>query len=184
MRKSRSIVLIPIVALLLAACGSSAKKPSTHASGKTPTTGGTSSTPSSSKLTVTTASIKPYGSVLVAGDGHALYVFAPDKAKKVTCTSACATVWPPLKLASGAKPTAGSQVKSSLLGSDPNPGGGRVVTYNGWPLYGYVTDTKPDVAHGEGVNSSGGYWYLISPSGKVITTKGSSGTSTSGGAYG
>ncbi len=174
-------VLVPLVALSVAACGSSSNKSQTH-------TGNTSTVATSSsgkgKLTITTATIKPYGSVLVASNGHALYIFAPDKAKQVTCTSACATIWPPVKLPAGAKPAAGGQVKTSLLGSDPNPSGGRVVTYNGWPLYLYVTDTAPGSAKGEGINSSGGYWYLISPAGKVIMSKSSSGTSTSGGGYG
>jgi predicted lipoprotein with Yx(FWY)xxD motif len=85
--------------------------------------------------------------------------------------SACATIWPPAKLPSGAKATASGQVKSSLLGSDPNPSGGRVVTYNGWPLYTYVTDTAPGVANGQGINSAGGLWYVIAPSGKVIKSK-------------
>jgi predicted lipoprotein with Yx(FWY)xxD motif len=183
-RKHTLLAVVPIVALIAAACGSSSKKPSTHASSKPPTTGASSTSSSSGNPTIKTATIKPYGQVLVASNGHALYVFAPDKAKKVTCTSACATIWPPVKLASGAKPTAGGQVKSSLLGSDPNPGGGRVVTYNGWPLYTYVTDTTAGVAHGQGIKSSGGYWHLMAPSGKPIMSKGSSGTSTSGGPYG
>lgn len=179
------MVVVPLVALLVVACGSSAKKTKTHGSGTTPTTAASGSSSSSGKLTVTTATIKPYGTVLVAQNGHALYIYAPDKAQKVRCVSACATIWPPLKLPSGAKPAAGGQVKSSLLGSDPNPGGGRVVTYKGWPLYLYVTDSTPHVAKGEGIFSAGGRWYLMSPTGKPITSKSSSGTSTSsGGAYG
>lgn len=175
MRKSMLMAVVPIAALLAAACGSSSKTTSTHA--KSPPS--TSSTPSSSSGagTVSTRTIKPYGPVLVNSAGHTLYVFAPDKAKKVTCVSACATIWPPAKLASGAKPAASGQVKASLLGSDPDPSGGRVVTYNGWPLYTYVTDSAPGVAHGEALKSAGGLWYVISPSGKVIKSKKSSSSS-------
>ncbi len=181
-RKSMLMALIPIAALLASACGSSSNTTTTHA--KSPaSTGTTSSSASSAGTTITTKTIKPYGAVLVNSAGHTLYVFAPDKAKKVTCVSSCASVWPPAKLSSGTKASASGQVKSSLLGSDPNPGGGRVVTYNGWPLYTYVTDTAPGVAHGQALNSSGGLWYVISPSGKVIKSKGSS-SSSSGSAYG
>lgn len=180
MRKSMLMVLVPIAAVLAAACGSSSNTTTTHA--KTPTsTGSTSSSSSSGGVTITTKTIKPYGAVLVNSSGHTLYVFAPDKAKKVTCVSACATIWPPAKLSSGTKASGSGQVKSSLLGSDPNPSGGRVVTYNGWPLYTYVTDTAPGVVHGEGLNSSGGLWYVISPSGTVIKSKKSSSSSS---AYG
>ncbi|MGN6168712.1 MAG: COG4315 family predicted lipoprotein [Solirubrobacteraceae bacterium] len=173
MRKSMLTALVPIVALLAAACGSSSHTTTTHANSPT-STGSTSNSSASGGVTITTKTIKPYGPVLVASNGHTLYVFAPDKAKKVTCVGACATIWPPAKLASGTKASASGQVKSSLLGSDPDPSGGRVVTYNGWPLYTYVADTAPGVAHGQGLNLSGGLWYVISPSGKVIKSKGSS----------
>ena len=121
-------------------------------------------------MTITTKRIKPFGAVLVNSSGHTLYVFAPDKAKKVTCVSACASIWPAAKLSSGTKASGSGQVKSSLLGSQiPILGG--VLTYNGWPLYTYVADTAPGAAHGEAINSSGGLWYVISPSGKVIKSK-------------
>jgi predicted lipoprotein with Yx(FWY)xxD motif len=177
-RKSMLMAVLPILALLAAACGSSSHTTTTHAKSSTSASSGSSS---SSGVTISTRTIKPYGAVLVNGVGRTLYVFAPDKAKKVTCVSACATIWPPAKLPAGAKATASGQVKSSLLGSDPDPSGGRVVTYNGWPLYTYVTDTAPGVAHGEGIKSAGGLWYVISPSGTVIKSKKSSSSSSSSG---
>ena len=177
MRKSMLTAVGPMVALLATACGSSSHTTTTHAKSST-SAGSTSSSSSSGGVTISTKTIKPYGAVLVNGAGHTLYIFAPDKAKKVTCVSACATIWPPAKLPPGAKATPSGQVKSSLLGSDPNPSGGRVVTYNSWPLYTYVTDTAPGVAHGQGINSAGGLWYVISPSGKVIKSKKSSSSSS------
>ena len=62
-------------------------------------------------------------------------------------------------------------VKQSLLGSDPDPAGGRVVTYAGWPLYTFVSDTAPGSATGQGLNINGGPWYVLSPSGQVIFRK-------------
>lgn len=175
MRKSMLTAVVPIAALLAAACGSS--------SGKTTTTHTAAASASSKALTISTRTIKPYGAVLVNSAGRTLYVFAPDKAKKVTCLSSCAAIWPPFKLPSGAKASASGQVKASLLSSDPDPSGGRVVTYNGWPLYTYVTDTAPGVAHGEGIKSAGGLWYVMSPSGTVIKSKKSSSSSSSGYKY-
>lgn len=110
--------------------------------------------------------------VLVDSSGYPLYVFAPDNGKKVTCTGACAAVWPPLKLPSGSEPSAGSGVDAHLLGSDPDPAGGSVITYNGWPLYTYTTDLKlgmgSTVAEGEGLDLNGGYWYVMRANGSPI----------------
>ena len=134
----------------------------------------TSATPTSARATVvriSTRKLPKLGVVLVNGQGRTLYMFVPDKRTKVTCVGKCAAVWPPVKLPSGAKAVAGGQVKQSLLGSDRNPSGGRVVTYNGWPLYTYVSDTAAGQARGQALNLNGGYWYVLAPSGKVIRIK-------------
>jgi len=121
--------------------------------------------------TVQTKKIAGLGTVLVNSKGLTLYMFKPDKQKRVTCKGTCAAVWPPLKLKAGQKPTAGGAAKKSLLGSDKNPSGGRVVTYNHWPLYRYVADSKPGQATGQALNLNGGLWYVLSPAGKVIKKK-------------
>jgi predicted lipoprotein with Yx(FWY)xxD motif len=118
---------------------------------------------------ISSGTLARLGPALVDSHGRTLYVFAPDKSNKVTCVSTCAAIWPPAFLPSGKKPVAASPVKQSLLGSDPDPAGGRVITYAGWPLYTYVTDTAPGQATGQALNLNGGPWYVISPAGKVIT---------------
>jgi predicted lipoprotein with Yx(FWY)xxD motif len=115
--------------------------------------------------------------VLVNGQGKVLYIFVPDNAKKVTCTGGCAAVWPPLKL-SGSKPVPSGPVEASKLGSAPNPSGGKVVTYAGWPLYTYVADTGPGMATGQAKNLNGGLWYVIDPAGTVIKKKPTSSSSS------
>jgi len=120
---------------------------------------------------ISSSTIAGLGPVLVNAQGHTLYIFARDKAKKVTCVSSCEVVWPPATLPSGRKPVAAGPVKQSLLGSDPNPASGQVITYAGWPLYTYVTDTAAGQASGQALNLNGGLWYVISPTGKVITKK-------------
>lgn len=119
--------------------------------------------------------------MLVNAQGRTLYVFIPDSAKKVTCVGACATVWPPLAIGAGEKAAASGGVKASLVSSDPNPSGGRVVTYAGWPLYLYVADPNPGTDKGQGISSSGGLWYVIAPSGTVVKGKAGSTTTHSGG---
>jgi predicted lipoprotein with Yx(FWY)xxD motif len=129
-----------------------------------PAAGGTSG----AKVTVTTRSLPEVGTVLVTGKGYALYMFVPDRRRAVTCTDVCAGTWPPLMLPSGATLAAGPGVKAALLGSDPAPGGGRVVTYNGWPLYTYTGDVDPGQATGQAIDLNGGPWYVLRPSGAPL----------------
>ena len=121
--------------------------------------------------TVKTRKINKLGVVLVNSRGLTLYMFKPDHQKRVTCKGSCAVAWPPLKLKQGLRPTAGGAAKQKLLGSDKNPSGGRVVTYNRWPLYTYIADSKPGQARGQATDLNGGFWYVLSPSGKIITKK-------------
>jgi predicted lipoprotein with Yx(FWY)xxD motif len=169
--------MIPL-GLLATACGSSSNSP---APSSQPSSSSGSS--SSGSAAIKTGKVSGLGTVLVDGKGHTLYVFAPDQAKKVTCTGSCASVWPPLKVASGQKPTLSGGVKASLVSSAPNPSGGSVVTYNGWPLYDYAADAAAGTASGQALNSSGGLWYVITPGGQVIKKKGGAGSSTNGTGY-
>jgi predicted lipoprotein with Yx(FWY)xxD motif len=123
-------------------------------------------------------SVSGVGTVLVDSAGRTLYVFSRDKRAKVTCTSSCETYWPPL-VADGSV-TAGSGVKKSLLGKIKAPNGKEVVTYNHWPLYTYVGDTKSGVATGEDANTFGGMWHAIHPSGSIAQKQSSGG---GGGGY-
>ena len=122
-------------------------------------------------VTVKTARVKGLGTILVNNKGFTLYMFVPDKQKRVTCKGSCALIWPPLKVKAGSKPTAGGLARRRLLGTVKNPSGGLVATYNHWPLYTYITDRKPGQATGQAINNSGGLWYVLSPAGKVIKTK-------------
>jgi len=120
---------------------------------------------------ISTRKLPKLGTVLVNSKGRTLYMFVRDKRKKVTCVGSCAAAWPPVKLPKGAKAVAVGKVKAVLLGSDKNPAGGRVVTYDKWPLYTYIGDTAPGQARGQALNLNGGLWYVLNPAGKVIKTK-------------
>jgi predicted lipoprotein with Yx(FWY)xxD motif len=110
--------------------------------------------------------------ILVDSSGYPLYVFAPDKRQRVTCTGSCAVRWPPLRLATGATPSAGPGINASLLGSAEDSDGGRVVTYDDWPLYTYTTDRKlglkSAIATGAGLDLDGGNWYVIRTDGQPV----------------
>jgi hypothetical protein len=64
-----------------------------------------------------------------------------------------------------------------MISTAANPSGGSIVTYHGWPLHTYASDSGPGSASGQGIM---GKWWVISPSGTPITKKASSG----GGGYG
>jgi predicted lipoprotein with Yx(FWY)xxD motif len=159
--------LTAVLAAVLAGCGSS----STTTAKTSSTTSAPAPTSSTAAVTVSTASLAGLGEALVNSQGHTLYAFMPDKHARVTCVSTCAQLWPPLKLPSGAKATAAGGVNSALLSSVPDPEGGRVVTYAGWPLYTYVSDTEAGQANGQGLETSGGLWYVLGPAGNVIMKK-------------
>jgi predicted lipoprotein with Yx(FWY)xxD motif len=130
----------------------------------------TATTPARKSVSLAVRTLPTVGAVLVNAEGHTLYTFAPDNHSKVTCVSSCATLWPPLKLASGETAAGPAQLKASLLGSDPDPEGSSVVTYAGWPLYTYAADSAAGEDNGQAIEADGGRWYVIAPSGKVITT--------------
>jgi predicted lipoprotein with Yx(FWY)xxD motif len=119
-------------------------------------------------VVITTRRLPKLGTVLVDGKGRTLYMFIPDKRRRVTCTGTCAAIWPPVKLATGQKVVAEGKAKGHLLAHDRDPAGGIVVTYNRWPLYTYVGDNAAGQAKGQALNLNGGLWYVIAPSGKVI----------------
>ena len=98
--------------------------------------------------------------ILVAGNGHVLYLFTPDDATG-TNTCNCPQQWPPLTTKSGA-PKAQGAAKQGLLGVSNGQ-----VTYNGHPLYFYYLDSKPDQPNGQGVNE---VWYVVTVSGNACTS--------------
>jgi len=167
MIRSRSIGLlaavgaVSLVALAVAACGSSNDNPQTA----------TAKPASGSSATVSVANTG-LGKVLVDSHGMTLYLFQQDSGTKSTCSGACATEWPPLR-ASG-KPTVGGGVKKSLIGTTPRSDGKPQVTYDGHPLYGFQADSKPGDTNGQGVDAFGAPWYVLSATGNAITTASSS----------
>jgi predicted lipoprotein with Yx(FWY)xxD motif len=108
------------------------------------------------------------GKVLVAANGHALYLFTADRGKKSTCYGHCAGYWPPLF---AAKPTVGAGLKASLLGTTKRKDGKLQVTYAGHPLYFFAQDKKAGQVNGQGFVHFGGSWWVVSAAGKKITTK-------------
>ena len=57
-----------------------------------------------------------------------------------------------------------------MLATNKRTDGSTQVVYNGHPLYYYVSDTSAGDTTGQGVNNSGGLWWLVAPSGAAITS--------------
>jgi predicted lipoprotein with Yx(FWY)xxD motif len=171
-----------VAVLLLAGCSSGANNAATATSTTTTAVATTTTTAASTTTTssgpapvyqVKTGVVNGLGTVLVNGLGFTLYVFAPDmQSGKSTCYAECAKAWPPLVLPSGVtQAPAGSGVKQALLGTTVRTDGTVQVTYNKWPLYGWVVDSTPGQATGQAINNLGGLWYVITPEGQIITKK-------------
>ena len=171
----------------VAACGSSSPS-GTAGSGSSGTPAGTA-TPAA--VTISAKSVPGVGTVLVNGQGRTLYMLTSEKGGKITCTddNGCTKVWPDTELPKGmTAATAGSGIQASLLGTVKDASGSLYVTYDHWPLYTFSGDAGTGVAHGQGITSFGGTWYVLNTSGTPVTSgqsqPGSSPSASGGGGYG
>ena len=166
--KSLSLLLataaIALVALVVAGCGGGDEQ-ATAASGN--------SQPAAGSSTIGVSNIGGLGSVLVDSQGRTVYLFEKDTGPESTCFGACATEWPPVT--TSGKPSAGSGVTASMLGTTKRSDGKTQVTYNGHPLYLFEADQKPGDATGQNVDAFGAKWYVLSSAGDKVTAKGSGG---------
>jgi predicted lipoprotein with Yx(FWY)xxD motif len=106
------------------------------------------------------------GRILVDAHGRTLYLFARDRNGMSSCSGSCAVYWPPL-IASG-KPRAVAGAKASLLGTTRRADGRLQVTYRNHPLYRYAGDAQKGQTSGQGLDTSGGKWWVLSPAGNKI----------------
>jgi len=134
--------------------------------------------PASSATAKGTVSLRTtkLGPVLVTAAGRTLYLFEKDKGGRSSCSGMCATYWPPLL--SAAKPTAGSGVKSALLGRVRRSDGKLQVTYNKHPLYMFADDKAAGQVNGQNINAFGADWYAVSAKGAKVTKTVQSSTTT------
>ena len=159
-RPFRLAVLALASTLVLAACGSSGS------SGTSSTATGTTAASSPRPAAVVATKTTSLGTFLVDAKGRALYLWDADHGAKSACSGACAQAWPPLT--SATTPEASGAVKASLLGTTRRADGSREVTYAGHPLYYYEGDSTPGQTTGQGSDSFGSPWWVVSPAGKAI----------------
>jgi predicted lipoprotein with Yx(FWY)xxD motif len=94
------------------------------------------------------------GKTLVDAKGMTLYIYDRDTAPgKSSCNGNCATNWPPLMAAAGAKDSGSWTV---ITRDD----GGKQWAYKGKPLYFWKDDKKAGDAEGDGRNN---VWHIAAP---------------------
>jgi predicted lipoprotein with Yx(FWY)xxD motif len=165
---------LAVAGLAVAGCGSGGGSSSgkTESNGYPATSASTTSKSAAASGagagTVITTEHTPLGTILAAGPKRlTVYLFAADTGSTSTCSGACAQVWPPVTT-TGAPKVEGEAVAADL-GTTTRSEGAKQVTYKGHPLYWYVSDSKAGETTGQGVQSFGAAWWVLSPSGSEIT---------------
>jgi predicted lipoprotein with Yx(FWY)xxD motif len=97
--------------------------------------------------------------VLRDTQGFTVYWFSQDTPTSSACDATCTPYWHPVL----GTPVAGTGVHGSL--GTIHRGGGLQATYDGHPLYTYVSDSAPGQANGNNVTLNGGLWHEMTESG-------------------
>jgi len=176
-----AIAILPVLAIGLAACGSS--------NSSDPTTAAASSGAGGGGDTVMTKSISGTGNVLVDSSGAALYTNDMDTGSKFACTGQCLTEWVPLAAPSQGNPSSSDSATEAKLGTAKRPDGSTQVTFDGMPLYTFVEDSSGQVTGNGFADSFAGtnfVWTVAMAGGgsasstPPATTQGSSGGGSMG----
>jgi predicted lipoprotein with Yx(FWY)xxD motif len=104
-----------------------------------------------------------FGKLLVTDDGMTLYERDTDTPTQVSCTGACATIWPPAIVTD--TPVAGIGIDPSKVGTIAGPNGNQ-LTYASHPLYRFSRDAAVGDTNGEG---TAGVWWVLGTDGLKIT---------------
>jgi predicted lipoprotein with Yx(FWY)xxD motif len=165
MKLAQLTIPIAAIAVGLAGCGgggnSGAATAGSGGYGSAQPAGG-----ASSGATVVSEKASKLGKILVDPGGKTLYLFEADRRTASACAGTCATVWPPVT--TSGKPKVGAGLAGAQLGTIKRKDGLRQVTFNGHPLYRYVSDMKPGDTTGQGLDQFGAAWYVLTPAGNKI----------------
>jgi len=170
MRTLHTVGVGCVLVTVLAGCGSSTSS--------TPPAASSAGSGGGAVVRVASSTLGPY---LVDASGHAIYHFGADSSGNSKCTGSCLTYWP-LSPAPATLPAHLTGV-TATLGVLARPDGGNQLTIDGFPAYTYSGDTSPGSTAGQGLNASGGLWWLITPAGNPLTTAPSPSATSSGRTY-
>jgi predicted lipoprotein with Yx(FWY)xxD motif len=139
--------IVPLSAIVLAACGSSGS------SGATATAA--ASVSAASTVDVKTGSTT-LGTVLVNSRGRTLYHLTAEKNGRFICTGSCTQTWHPLR-------PKGKTPKGTVhsLGTIRRPDRTKQITYKGFPLYTFAGDSKSGDVKGQGFKDVGTWKAIV-----------------------
>ena len=178
------LLLMPLAALSLAACGGnsagSSYGGSTAANTAAQDTAGadtvaadtTADTTADTKTADTAAAAgattlqladSALGTILVDSDGNTLYLFGNDAPNAPACNTGCLGTWP--ALVSDGAATVGEGLDLADVGTVTAADGSTQVTFYGHPLYSFAGDSAPGDTNGQGV---GGVWYVLDAEGNAV----------------
>ena len=189
MRHARTrslLLLVPVAAMSLAACGDGAKGSGYGASNSSNTTApGTTGADTTADTTsagttaagttavgagtaatgVTTLQLadSSLGKILVDRDGNTLYLFAKDAPNAPACDTGCLGTWSALTNDGAA--TVGEGLGLDDVGTVTAADGSTQVTFYGHPLYRFAGDAAPGDVNGQGI---GGVWHVIDAEGNAV----------------
>jgi predicted lipoprotein with Yx(FWY)xxD motif len=89
--------------------------------------------------------------VLTTTKGLTLYSLKIERHGKFSCTGTCLSLWHPLTIGAGTKPTGPVKLGTIKRLDD----GTTQVTYGGMPLYSYGGDSAPGQTNGNGITDVG-----------------------------
>ena len=170
-------------AATVAACSSAGSSTATAPAASASPAGGSSSSAGAAASgggTVITTAKSSAGTVLTNGSGKAVYLWVKDTGDMSNCNGACAGAWPPVTTTG--TPTAAGSAKASDIGTITRSDGTKQVTYDGHPLYYFSGDSGAGSATGQGSDSFGAKWWLVTPAGSDVTASVSSFTAAAAGA--
>jgi predicted lipoprotein with Yx(FWY)xxD motif len=102
--------------------------------------------------------------VVIDAAGLTVYTLSGERVGNLKCvTKQCFSFWPPYKTPADAKLTKGPGVHGTLSKLHRVKGGFYQVMLNGHPLYRFSLDKSAGSAKGEGIQSFGGTWHVVTP---------------------
>jgi predicted lipoprotein with Yx(FWY)xxD motif len=148
-------IITVLLALFIAACGSTSSNTGTTPVASTPTAT-SASNGGAAIIKTATATVKGKSvTILTNAQGKTLYYFTPDTATTSACTGGCASTWPALLFSGSGTLSSATALPGTLkVQQDAN---GMQVEYNGHLLYTFAGDTAPGQTNGEGIL---GKWFV------------------------
>ena len=162
-------IIILLIALIVAGCGSTSGTTTPLTPTATPTPNPTTiptpqptATPSPVNALIQTTQVTVNGTVetaLTNTAGKILDYLTADTPTSTACTGQCTTFWLPLLATSALTSFTPFPHQLSVL-TDAN---GQQVEYDGHLLYAFSGYAAAGQAHGEGIQSFGGTWHVVTP---------------------